>query len=151
MTTTPSPAPPLRVAFYGRCASGDEHDAPISLTWQYEACRRMLPPEAIVAVFYDLAPPVATSPAADRLLSGQTSQSRDGGMTELLTEAARPTRRFNHVITADPDRLSRRTRVATALLHHFAVHRLGLLYADGPQPDRVWWPGVAGAEDGVGE
>jgi hypothetical protein len=52
------------------------------------------------AVFYDLAPPAATNLGADRLLSGQTRLPRDGGMTELLTEAISPGRRFNHLITA---------------------------------------------------
>lgn len=151
---------PLRVAFYGRCASDDPDDASNSLAWQYDSCLRVLPPHAIVALFYDIGTPPANS-TLERLPLLTGGRPRAGGIAELVAEAATPDRRFDHVITESPERLSRRTHVAASLLHHFAVHRVGVLHADediarqlgqpdpvDPPPQSSSQPGLAGVDGG---
>ncbi|MEV6689849.1 hypothetical protein AB0M35_00010 [Micromonospora sp. NPDC051196] len=120
-----------RVAFYGRTAdAGDLATAVLVLGGQYQQCVSVLPDGAITAVFSDLGtrPDYRRAPA--RLFLGHEREiSRDGGLDDLLTEANRPDRRFDFVISTDLHRLSRDTAMRTALLRTLAVAGIEFLHA----------------------
>lgn len=118
-----------RVAFYGRTA--DARDLAMAtrvLGGQYQQCVSVLPDGAITAVFYDLGTrPAYRRAPASLFLDHEREISRDGGLDDLLTEANRPERRFDFVISTDVYRLSRRTATSTAILRAFALANIEFL------------------------
>ncbi|GAA5151776.1 hypothetical protein GCM10023321_19390 [Pseudonocardia eucalypti] len=103
----------VRVAILSRCSTEDQQDPRQSMIRQVGNCRNALP-EAwlVVAHFYDV--------ESGRLVLDQRGQgsdyerfdipiARDGGITDLLAEAARPDRRFDVVICESVSRVARRT------------------------------------------
>jgi len=117
MTLANVPHRELRVAFYGRAAFDADDTAMPSIARQYEQCRRVLPPGAITAIFYDIGSyPTFRRPPGSLPVGDQTMR-RDGGLDTLLFEAARAPRRFDQLITYSPDRLSRDTGTAYDLMH----------------------------------
>ncbi|GIJ10295.1 hypothetical protein ACFFMR_08940 [Micromonospora andamanensis] len=120
-----------RVAFYGRTAdAGDLATATRVLGGQYQQCVSVLPDGAITAVFSDLGtrPDYRRAPAS-LFLSHEREISRDGGLDGLLTEANRPERRFDFVISTDVHRLSRDMATRTVLLRMLAVAGIEFLHA----------------------
>ncbi|MDG4793715.1 hypothetical protein [Micromonospora sp. WMMD1082] len=120
-----------RVAFYGRTAeASDLATATRVLGGQYQRCVSVLPDGAITAVFSDLGtrPDYQRTPAS-LFLDTEREISRDGGLNDLLTEANRPARRFDFVISTDVHRLSRHTTTSTVLLRTFAVAGIEFLHA----------------------
>ncbi len=131
--TVPS-RPSLRVAFYGRVACDTDGTAMTTIASQYEQCRRALPPDAILAIFYDIGSDSAFRRHPGRLTVGDRRLPRDGGLEDLLAEAARPSRRFDHLVACSPDRLSRRMEHMRDLLNRLRLARVQPLFpvADGP-------------------
>ncbi|MFI9644500.1 hypothetical protein ACIG87_31395 [Micromonospora sp. NPDC051925] len=120
-----------RVAFYGRAAeASDLATAALVVGGQYQQCVSVLPDGAITAVFSDLGtrPDYRRAPA-NLLLDNEREISRDGGLDDLLTEANRPERRFDFVISTDVHRLSRHRATRTALLRTLAVAGIEFLHA----------------------
>ncbi|MFI7592827.1 hypothetical protein [Micromonospora sp. NPDC049359] len=118
------------MAFYGRTAeAGDLATAARVVGGQYQQCVSMLPHGAITAVFSDLGtrPDYRRAPAS-LFLDNERAVSRDGGLDDLLTEANRPDRRFDFVISTDVHRLSCDTVTRTALLRAFAVAGIEFLH-----------------------
>ncbi|MDG4787673.1 hypothetical protein O7626_17300 [Micromonospora sp. WMMD1102] len=122
---------PPRVAFYGRTAEASDLDtAALVVGGQYHQCVSVLPDGAITAVFSDLGtrPDYRRAPA-NLLLNHEREISRDGGLDDLLTEANRPERRFDFVISTDVHRLSCDTATSTALLRALTVAGIEFLHA----------------------
>jgi hypothetical protein len=120
-----------RVAFYGRTAEArDLATAALVVGDQYQRCVSVLPDGAITAVFSDLGTRPDYRRAPDTLFLGHEREiSRDGGLDDLLTEANRPDRRFDFVISTDVHRLSCDTATRTALLRTLAVAGIEFLHA----------------------
>jgi hypothetical protein len=125
MTPTPDSACRLRVAFYGRTASGAEATTHTAIALQYEDCRRVLPPSAITAVFYDIgSDPTACLPGP--LTGDGRSLDGDGGLDDLLTEARIGARRFDRLITSSPQVLTRDAERGSRLMDD--LDRAGIEY-----------------------
>lgn len=97
----------------GSVSTDDQQDPTLSLPRQLAACRSALPDDAvIVAHFYDV-----ESGRKDlelRFISTADEKfdipiPRDGGIQELLKEAADSDRRFDTVICESIERVARRT------------------------------------------
>jgi DNA invertase Pin-like site-specific DNA recombinase len=102
----------VRVAFLGRTSTEDQQDPRQSLVRQLGNCKTAIPESwVIVAHFYDV-----ESGRMDLDARGQGSNyerfdipiARDGGITDLLDEAAHPGRRFDVVICEGISRVARR-------------------------------------------
>lgn len=121
-----------RVAFYGRTAeASDLATAALVVGIQYQQCVSVLPHGAITAVFSDLGTrPDHRRAPANLFLDNEREISRDGGgLDDLRTEANRPERRFDFVISTDVYRLSRQPVTSTALLRTLAVAGIEFLHA----------------------
>ncbi|GAA3744748.1 recombinase family protein [Salinactinospora qingdaonensis] len=124
----------LRVAFAGRTSTDDRQDPTLSIPRQLTSSRSNLPEQAaIVAHFYDV-----ESGRTELGLRGQGRAHeemsipvpRDGGITDLLEEAARSDRRFDAVICESIDRIARRTYLGTQI--EYRLEQLGvMLFASG--------------------
>jgi len=122
MSNTSPAAPPARTAYYGRTAAAqpaahvNDH-----LTSQYLACVEALPDDAqIVAVYYDTGPAAGPDPhPPDHLSIATTVLRRDGGLAQLLTDAAQ--HRFDYLVATAPDRLSRNWQQAVHLLRQLTT------------------------------
>jgi hypothetical protein len=119
------------MAFYGRTAdASDLATAASVIGGQYQQCVSVLPKGAITAVFYDLgARPHYRRAPADLSLDNEREIGRDGGLDDLLTEADRPERRFDFVISTDVYRLSRHTATSTTILRTLALADIEFLRA----------------------
>ncbi|MFD9910133.1 recombinase family protein, partial [Streptomyces sp. NPDC059063] len=102
----------VRVAWVGRTSTEDQQDPRQSLLRQWERCKSALPEAwAIVCHFYDVE-------SGRKELSERSQGSdferfgipiaRDGGIVDLLAEAAHPNRRFDAVICESTSRVARR-------------------------------------------
>jgi site-specific DNA recombinase len=127
---------PLLVAFAGRTSTEDQQDPTLSIPRQLSACRSALPGQAIiVAHFYDV-----ESGRMDLSARGQgrgherfsIPVPRDGGLQDLLAEAARPDRRFNAVICESIERIARRTYITTQIENQLEQLGVHLLCSDEP-------------------
>ena len=102
----------VRVAFAGRTSTEDQQDPRQSLIRQLERSKSVLPPAwAIVAHFYDVES--GRKELAQRGHGANVSRfdipiARDGGIDDLLAEAASPDRRFDVVICETVSRTARR-------------------------------------------
>ncbi|GAA5109076.1 recombinase family protein [Haloechinothrix salitolerans] len=102
----------VRVAFLGRTSTEDQQDPRQSLMRQLGNCKAALPESWVIAAhFYDV-----ESGRMELDLRGRGVNyerfgipiSREGGIAELLTEAAEPGRRFDVVICEGIARVARR-------------------------------------------
>jgi Resolvase, N terminal domain len=127
---------PRRLAFLGRVSTVDQQDPTLSIPRQLRNARAALPPGAeIVAHFYDV-----ESGRKDLAERGRgvahdrfaIAVPRDGGLGDLLAEAARPDRRFDGVICESIERVARRTYDGTKVEHDLERVGVALLAADEP-------------------
>ena len=130
-------APPIvPVAWLGRTSTEDSQDPTISLPRQLRNSRDALPDGfIIVSHFYDVES--GRKNLDDRGSSRAHEQfdipvPRDGGIQDLLTEAARPDRRFVAVIAESIERVARRTYFGTKIEHQLEQSGVALLAADEP-------------------
>lgn len=125
-----------RVAWAGRTSTYDQQDPTLSLPRQLRACADALPDTAvIVAHFYDMES--GRTDLADRGRGHahelfQIPIPRDGGIQDLLEEAARPDRRFDVVICEDISRIGRRSHISTEIEHRLEQAGVLLIAADEP-------------------
>lgn len=126
----------VSVAFLGRTSTYDRQDPTLSLPRQMHACQAALPTNArLVAFFYDIES--GRMPLSERGHGSAHEQMsvpvpRDGGVRELLTEAARADRRFSVVICEDIGRAGRRAVVSTEIEHRLELCGVRLIAADEP-------------------
>jgi site-specific DNA recombinase len=127
---------PLRVAVAARTSTEDQQDPTLSIPRQVHNCRAALPDNAaITCYFYDI-----ESGRKDLASRGKgrgherfsIPVPRDGGLQDLLAEAARPDRRFDAVICESIDRIARRTYIATLIENQLEQAGVLLLAADEP-------------------
>ncbi|HEX5116645.1 MAG TPA: recombinase family protein [Pseudonocardiaceae bacterium] len=102
----------IRVAFLGRTSTEDQQDPRQSLLRQLGGTKTALPESwVIVAHFYDVESGRLELDARGRGTGYQRFDipiARDGGITDLLDEAAQPDRRFDVVICESVSRVARR-------------------------------------------
>ena len=128
--------PVLRLAFVGRTSDDEVQDPTISIPRQLRSSRSILEPGMEIKYFFW---DVETS-RLDLDLRGSSQAwkkfdidiPRDGGIADLLAEAARPDRRFDAVICESIDRIGRFSYQTTKIEHD--LERLGvpLIAADEP-------------------
>ncbi|MFB4302206.1 recombinase family protein [Actinomadura sp. NTSP31] len=131
---------PLKVAFAGRTSTEDKQDPTLSLPRQLAnsqtALHTSLPGRAvIVAHFYDI-----ESGRKDLAARGfgrgherfNIPVPRDGGIQDLLSEAAQADRRFDAVICESVDRIARRTYVGTQIENTLEKVGIPLWASDEP-------------------
>ncbi len=135
-STTADPFDGLRVAWCGRTSTEDLQDPTLSLPRQLDNSRTALPPGAlVVAHFYDIES--GRKNLEDRGHGTAHERftipiPRDGGLQDLLAEAARDQRRFDAVICESIDRISRRTFYGTKIEHELEQLGVALFAADEP-------------------
>ncbi|HEX8631745.1 MAG TPA: recombinase family protein, partial [Catenuloplanes sp.] len=137
-TPTGSPIGPhtIRVAFLGRTSTDDQQDPTLSLPRQLTSCERALLPNMEIALrFYD----VETSRKELTERGSSTAWTkfnipivRDGGLADLLAEAASPDRRFDVVMCESIDRIARFTHQGTKIEHDLELLGVPLLASDEP-------------------
>jgi site-specific DNA recombinase len=131
------PAEPVPVAFLGRTSTLEMQDPVASLRRQVRASRAWLPPGFhIVAWYWDV-----ESGGLDLEARGQgrgyqaftgAGIPRDGGMADLLAEAARPAPRFAAIICEDIERSGRDTFNALKLEKKLSRGGIPLFATDEP-------------------
>ncbi|WP_420000363.1 recombinase family protein [Streptomyces boninensis] len=135
-STERRPSELTRIAWIGRTSTSDLQDPTISLPRQLATCRKALPANVSITLhFYDV-----ESGRKEQAERGQGAAHeelsipihRDGGFSELLSEARRPDRRFDAVICDSIDRISRYTRIGTEVEHQLEEAGIPLLAADEP-------------------
>ena len=132
-------APPVvPVAWLGRTSDEDAQDPTISLPRQLRNSRDALPAGFVIfAHFYDVESgrkdldARGFSRAHERF---DITIPRDGGIQDLLAEAARPDRRFAVVICESIERVARRTYFGAKVEYELEQHGVALLAADEPLP-----------------
>jgi site-specific DNA recombinase len=126
----------LRFAWWGWVSTEDQQDPTLSVPRQLHNSRSALPPGAvIVAHFFDV-----ESGRKDLDARGNSSAHerlsipipREGGINDLLTEAAAPGRRFDAVICESIERVARRTYFETKIEYELERYGVGLFAADEP-------------------
>jgi hypothetical protein len=134
------PAVPVMVpvAWLGRTSTEDAQDPTISLPRQLSNSRDALPDGfVIVAHFYDVES--GRKDLSDRGRGHAHERfaipvPRDGGIADLLAEAARPDRRFVAVVCESIERVARRTYFGTKVEYELEQCGVALLAADEPLP-----------------
>jgi len=131
------PGEPVPVAFVGRTSTLELQDPVASLRRQVRASKAALPPGWFIAAWYwDI-----ESGGLDLEARSQTEAyrkfadagiPRDGGMADLLTEAASPTPRFAAVICEDIERSGRDTFNALKLEKKLARQGIPVFATDEP-------------------
>jgi site-specific DNA recombinase len=129
----------LTACFVGRTSTDDKQDPTLSMPRQLGNCQKALagvPQDVvIVAHFYDVE---SGRKDLDQRGHGTAHEQfnipihRDGGIADMLAEAASPQRRFDIVICESIDRIGRRTVYATRIEHELQRHGVRLLAADEP-------------------
>jgi site-specific DNA recombinase len=132
---------PVPVAWWGRTSTEEQQDPTLSLPRQLRSSRQALPDGfVIVAHFYDVE---SGRKDLDDRGHGRAHENfdipipRDGGIQDLLTEAARPDRRFVAVICESIERVARRTYYGTKIEHDLEQAGVALLAADEPFDQRA--------------
>ena len=128
--------PIVPVAWLGRTSAEDSQDPTISPPRQLRNSRDALPAGfVIVANFYDVE---SGRKDLDERGHGRAHEQfdipipRDGGIQDLLAEAARPDRRFVAVICESIERVARRTYFGTKIEHELEQSGVALIAADEP-------------------
>jgi site-specific DNA recombinase len=126
------------VAWLGRTSTEDAQDPTISLPRQLRNSRDALPDGfVIVAHFFDVES--GRKDLADRGRGHAHERfvipvPRDGGIADLLEEAAQPDRRFVAVVCESIERVARRTYFGTKVEYELEQSGVALLAADEPLP-----------------
>ncbi|MTD54850.1 recombinase family protein [Amycolatopsis pithecellobii] len=101
---------------------------------QLHNCEGALPENAVItAHFYDIESGRKEAAARSEGRAHELFDipiPRDGGIQELLDEAARPDRRFDVVICEDISRIARRTYIGTKIEHQLEQHGILLVAVD---------------------
>jgi DNA invertase Pin-like site-specific DNA recombinase len=135
-----APAPreqaPIRVAFLGRTSTDDQQDPTLSLPRQLGSCEQALLPGMVITMhFYDVESSrkeLSQRGSSDAWKKFDIGIPRDGGLGDLLSEAAEPTRRFDVVMCESIDRIARWTHQGTKIEHDLEVLGVPLLASDEP-------------------
>jgi site-specific DNA recombinase len=127
----------VRVAVLGRTSTEDQQDPRQSLMRQFDNCRAALPESwIVVAYFYDVES--GRMALADRGRGANVHEKygipvpRDGGITDLLDEAADPNRRFDVVICENISRVARRAFEGLSVERELEKHEVVLFAANEP-------------------
>ncbi|MGP4018814.1 recombinase family protein [Saccharopolyspora sp. 5N708] len=126
----------VRVAFLGRTSTEDQQDPRQSLVRQLGNCKTPIPESwVIVAHFYDVE---SGRMELDQRGHGENYErfdipiARDGGIADLLDEAAHPGRRFDVVICESISRVARRAYEGLSVEREFEKADVPLFAADEP-------------------
>ncbi|MDA8292314.1 MAG: recombinase family protein [Actinomycetota bacterium] len=134
MTTPTGPAP--RYAWYGRVSTEDEQDPTLSFPRQLANAERQVEEAGgrIVAHYYDIESGTRAYNArgSGGLAGFDIAIPRDGGLQDLLADAARRPARFDRVIVESISRLSRNSSVAFRVEDELRQTRVRLCAADEP-------------------
>ncbi len=137
MTTPASPSP--RYAWYGRVSTEDEQDPTLSFPRQLANAERQVAEAGgrIVAHYYDIESGTRTYAArgSGGLAGFDIPIPRDGGLQELLADAARRPARFDRVIVESISRLSRNSSVAFRVEDELRQAGVRLCAADEPMEE----------------
>jgi site-specific DNA recombinase len=131
------PAEPVPVAFLGRTSTLEMQDPRASLSRQLRSCRAWLPDGWFLAAYYwDVESGGLDLEARGRGTAWQAVAGaglpRDGGVADLLREAASPEPRFIAVICEDIERSGRDTFNALKLEHKLDRQGIRLFATDEP-------------------
>ena len=135
--TTGAPAEPVPVAFLGRTSTQEMQDPRASLRRQLRSSQDWLPPGwFIAAVYWDVESGgldlEARSQGDAYRAFADAGIPRDGGMADLLAEAASPVPRFAAVICEDIERSGRDTFNALKLEKKLSRNGIPLFATDEP-------------------
>ncbi|HXY43779.1 MAG TPA: recombinase family protein [Acidimicrobiales bacterium] len=134
MTTTAAKAP--RYAFYGRVSTEDEQDPRLSFPRQLQNAERQVNESGgrIIAHYYDIESGTGTYAVrgSGGLAGFDIAIPRDGGLRDMLNEAARRPARFDRVIVESISRLSRNSSVAFRVEDELHQAGVRLCAADEP-------------------
>jgi len=131
------PAEPVPVAFLGRTSTLEMQDPVASLRRQVRSCQAWLPPGFhLVAYYWDIESggldlEARSQGEAYKAFTG-AGIPRDGGMADLLTDAASPAPRFAAIICEDIERSGRDTFNALKLEKKLSRHGIPLFATDEP-------------------
>ena len=132
--TTPTAAP--RYAWYGRVSTEDEQDPTLSFPRQLQNAERQVAEAGgrIVAHYYDIESGTRSYAArgSGGLAGFDIPIPRDGGLQDLLADAARRPARFDRVIVESISRLSRNSSVAFRVEDELRQAGVRLCAADEP-------------------
>jgi site-specific DNA recombinase len=130
------PAEPVPVAFLGRTSTLEMQDPKASLSRQIRAARGWLPPGWFITAWYwDIESGGLDLEARGRGQAHRAVTSalpRDGGMADLLTEAASPAPKFAAVVCEDIERSGRDTFNALKLEKKLSRNGIPLFATDEP-------------------
>jgi hypothetical protein len=132
-----APAEPVPVAFLGRTSTLEMQDPRASLSRQIRSAQGWLPPGWFIAAWYwdiesgGLDLEARGHGQAWRALAGP-GLPRDGGLADLLTEAASPSPRFAVVVCEDIERSGRDTFNALKLEKKLSRQGIALFATDEP-------------------
>jgi DNA invertase Pin-like site-specific DNA recombinase len=131
------PAEPVPVAFIGRTSTLTLQDPAASLRRQVRECQAKLPPGWYIAVwFWDIEsgglPTEARGHGSAHEQFAGIGIPRDGGLADLLAEAASPVPRFAAVICEDIERSGRDTYYALQLEKQLTLAGIPLFATDEP-------------------
>jgi hypothetical protein len=135
--TDPGPDPIIPVAFLGRTSTLELQDPRASLHRQERSCQGWLPPGfRIVAWYWDIESGGLDLEDRSQGTAWQKVDGiaipRDGGMADLLAEAAGPNPRFAGVICEDINRSARDTFNAIKLERELAAAEITLFATNEP-------------------
>jgi site-specific DNA recombinase len=131
------PGEPVPVAFVGRTSTLELQDPVASLRRQVRSCQAVLPPGWFIAAWYwdiesgGLGLEARSQGDAYRRFAA-AGIPRDGGMADLLAEAASPVPRFAAVICEDIERSGRDTFNALKLEKKLSRQGIPLFATDEP-------------------
>ena len=131
------PAEPVPVAFLGRTSTLEMQDPVASLRRQVRSCQAWLPPGFhLVAYYWDIESGGLDLEARSQGSGYQAFTGagipRDGGMADLLAEAASPAPKFAAIICEDIERSGRDTFNALKLEKKLSRHGIPLFATDEP-------------------
>ncbi len=133
--STAAPGTP-RYAWYGRVSTEDEQDPTLSFPRQLANAERQVQEAGgrIVAHFYDIESGTRayTARGSGGLAGFDIPIPRDGGLQDLLTDAARRPAPFDRVIVESISRLSRNSSVAFSIEDELRAVGVRLCAADEP-------------------
>ncbi len=137
MTTTVAGTP--RYAWYGRVSTEDEQDPTLSFPRQLANAERQVEEAGgrIVAHYYDIESGTGTYSArgSGGLAGFEIPIPRDGGLQDLLADAARRPARFDRVIVESISRLSRNSSVSFRVEDELRQVGVRLCAADEPMEE----------------
>ena len=137
MPTSAGPSP--RYAWYGRVSTEDEQDPTLSFPRQLQNAERHVEEASgrVVAHYYDIESGTRAYAArgSGGLAGFDIPIPRDGGLQDLLADAARRPARFDRVIVESISRLSRNSSVAFRVEDELRQAGVRLCAADEPMEE----------------